>query len=134
MPDRETFLDLIQKAYEHRVRGDKAGVAQFLSPQMTLRIAGDHGSMPWAPDASQGAMPSIAALIDAFEFRNLKRKAEVVEGDRAAILWQVEVRHGGGDWVATELYDFWTIGQDGKLTSLVQFADTALIGRMTGAL
>jgi ketosteroid isomerase-like protein len=133
MPDRDTFLGAIDGAYACRVKGDKAGVAAYLAPGATIRIAGEGSLLANAATGGGPAMPTVEALMDAFEFHDLERVDAVVDGDKAAVLWKVTASYAGGEKVSTELYDLWTIGADGKLTSLLQFVDTALAAKLTGA-
>jgi len=132
MPDREAILRTIDEGYARRAAGDKAGVAAVLAPDATFRVAGDLSEMPWAPSYDRGAMPAIETLMDNFHFHAIERIGEIVEADKAAIHWRVTLSYNGGPQATTELYDFWTVRPDGKLGSLVQFADTALIARLSG--
>ncbi len=134
MPSRAEILKTIDGVYACRMRGDKPGVAAYFSPQATFRIAGDSGLMPkMASSGGHEAMPTIEGLIDDFQFQKMERLNAIVEGDQAAVHWKVILSHHGGAPITTEFCDFWTIGDDGKATSLLQFVDTALAASLTGA-
>jgi ketosteroid isomerase-like protein len=58
----------------------------------------------------------------------------VVEGLKAAVLWRATVTFAGRPEFETMLFDFWELNEDGKIVSLVQFADTAKIASEMTAL
>jgi ketosteroid isomerase-like protein len=130
MPDRDDILRIIDEAYETRARGDKAGLAKYWAPAATYRMAGAANLLPTVPVGPHEANAAVDALIDLFQFHDLERLHAVVEDDRAAIHWRVTVSTGGQEPVKTELYDLWTFDTAGKLKSLVQFTDTALLRTM----
>jgi ketosteroid isomerase-like protein len=133
MPDRKTFLCIIDAVLAARTSGDKAGVAKHFADHATIRIAGQDSLLSHMTTGGGPAVPTAEALMDAFRFHHFERLDAVVEGDKAAVLWKVEVSYAGGQPVTTEIYDLWTMGADGKLTSVVQFVDTALAAKLTGA-
>jgi ketosteroid isomerase-like protein len=53
-----------------------------------------------------------------------------VDGDRATVHWRANVTYKPtGKSAATEFCDLWTI-RNGKMTSLIQFIETVLVGHM----
>jgi len=132
MADRAAFLAAIDETYRLRAAGDKAAVQAHLAADAQFRLAGDATLMPGVATGPGHAPPAIAALIDTFVFHEHERLNAIVEGDQAAVHWRVTVSRPGGQKVSTELYDLWTIGKDGKLTSVLQFVDTALVVRLMG--
>jgi ketosteroid isomerase-like protein len=133
MPDRATFLDIIDGAYACRMKGDKAGVAAFVAPGATFRIPGDRSLMPNVEAGGGAAMPTIGHLIDDFTFHDVERLDAIVDGDKAAVLWKLTVSYRGGEPVTTEVCDIWTVDADGKMTSLLQFVDTSLVAKLTNS-
>lgn len=132
MPDRAAILNTIDQLYARRTANDKAGVNALLAPGATYRIGADPTLVPMMPVGPTDARAAIRALIDAVEFHHVERLEAVVDGDKAAVMWRVELSPAGGARVTTQLYDLWTMGEDGKLTSLVQFGDTALMAKLLG--
>ena len=132
MLDRTAFLNLIDQLYARRTANDKAGVNALLAPGATYRIGADPKLVPMMPVGPTDAREAIGGLIDSVEFHHIEHLAAVVEGDKAAIIWRVELSPTGGDKVTTQLYDLWTVGEDGKITSLIQFGDTALMATLLG--
>src|SRR5580658_959356 len=131
MADRRAMLRTIDLLYARRVKGDKAGIAELLAPGATFRIAGDSLPIPGVPPGEGPADRKIAELIDAFAFRKVERLDSLVDGDRVAVRSRAYISPtvGGGE-ITAELYDLWTFGPDGKVTSGLQFADAALIARL----
>lgn len=132
MMDRESMLRTIDATYEARQKGEKDGVAAFLAPGATYRLIGTPhllGGMSVGPDDARAA---IGALIDRFEFTSVRRAAELVDGNRAAVIMEVSVATGDGT-VATEVFDIWTFNEAGQVTEIVQSADTAQIAALLAA-
>ena len=130
MLDRVRILDIIDKAYAARTRGDKAELGTYWAPGAVYRLSGDPALVRSFPAGPADAIQTTEALVDLFQFEQLERLHAIVEGDAAAVLWRVLVSTRGGEPVTTEIYDLWKFDADGKVTSLLQFADTALIAKM----
>jgi ketosteroid isomerase-like protein len=131
MIDRDTIDRTIREAYAARQRGDHAGVVGFFAPNATYRMVGKShllGDMPMGPiDAAE----AIAGLIDQFHFPHLDLAAVLIDGHRAAVHVEMHaVATGNARESASELLDLWTFDDDGKVTDITEFADTALISHM----
>lgn len=127
MLDRDAILDIIDEAYAARVRGDKDALARCWAEDAHFKIAGDPAPFKSLTFETDEPMNAIGDLIDRFEFSELTRVGSVVEGRQAAIRWEVTVRTKGHEPIRTELMDLIGLGDDGRITSFVQFADTASI-------
>jgi len=126
--DRAEFLQTIDSLYAARKAGDKQALAAYWAPDAVFRIAGEAKLMSAAvPAGTEGAKETVEALIDKFQFHALERLNAVVEGNMAAIHWRVTFSTGGCAPLTTEICDLWTIRDDGKVVSLLQFTDTAML-------
>jgi ketosteroid isomerase-like protein len=129
MPDRAITEKLIKDAYAARTAKDLDTVMRFFTPNATFQFAGSPAASP-AATRVQGAADlraTFAALIAAFDILDLTLLASVIEGNKAATHWRVKIKHNPtGEVHETELFDLWTI-EDGRISSFVQFADTALV-------
>jgi ketosteroid isomerase-like protein len=76
-------------------------------------------------------MEAIEKLIDQFTFSDLTLLDSVVDGNKIAAHWQVTITPTNGKPETTQLFDLIEL-DDGKINSLTQFADTALIRHMAG--
>ncbi len=130
MLDRAQILQIIDKAYETRIRGDKAALAPFWSPGATYRLAGVADMLPSFPVGPSEAHSAVPAIIDLVRFHDLEQLQALVEGNSAAVHWRVTFSTQGKEPVTTEMYDLWSFDEDGKVTSLLQFTDTALLKSM----
>jgi ketosteroid isomerase-like protein len=130
MADRAAILAAIDEVYRLRIRGDKPAMQALFAPGARIQLAGAAELMPGVATGPADAAPTIAALIDTFVFHEHERLDAIVEGDKAAVRSRVKVSRPDGEIVTTELYDLWTIGEDGKPTSVLQFVDTALVARL----
>jgi hypothetical protein len=130
---KSKILKSIDKAYAMRVKGDKEGIAKFWAKGAKYELVGSAAHLPKVPaGGKKNAVKAVGSLIDIFKFKKIKRLDALVEGNRAAVRWEVQVVVGRRAPVVTELYDLWTFGADGKAKSLVQFADTATLSRLVG--
>ena len=132
MAGTHTIEKLIKDAYAARVAKNLDAVMTFFAPDATFQFAGSPAASPAAVRATGVAdlRTTFAALIAAFDILELTLLTSVIEGDKAAMHWRVKVRHNPtGEVHETELLDLWTIA-DGRATSFVQFADTALVANL----
>lgn len=132
MSGRDALLAIIDRAYEARTRGDKDALARCWAPGATYCMIGGTGLLDRVPCGPAEAAEATSALIDLAEFQALERIAAVVEGNQAAIRWRATVSVGGKPPVETEICDFWTLDGQGRLLSLTQYCDTALLGELLG--
>jgi ketosteroid isomerase-like protein len=130
MADRAAVLAAIDEVYRLRIAGDKSALEARFAPGAQIQLAGRAELMPGVAVGPADAGPTIAALIDTFVFHEHERLDAIVEGDKAAVRSRITVSRPGGETVTTELYDLWTIGEDGRPTSVLQFVDTALVAHM----
>lgn len=130
MRDREALLALIDHAYEARTRGDKEELARCWAPGATYRMVGEAGLLECVPCGPADATQATAVLIDLAEFQEMERLSALVEDNQAAIRWRVTVSVAGKPPVDTEICDFWTLDDEGRLLSLVQYCDTALLSQL----
>ena len=129
MLDKATILRTIDEAYATRARGKKEELAKLWAPGATFRLVAT--DMPSAvPTGSADPLESVNTLIDLFTFKKHERLDAIVEGNAAAVLWAVEIATPSGKSAKTELYDLWKFSPDGKVISMTQFADTALLERL----
>jgi ketosteroid isomerase-like protein len=131
MLDRAEILRTIDEAYAARMRGDKAALLPYWAPEATYRLAGAEELIPAPfPVGPADAHTAAVSLIDLFQFHKLERLHAVVEGPMASVHWRVTVSTAGKSAVTTEMYDLWTFTEGGKVCSLLQFVDTALLATM----
>jgi ketosteroid isomerase-like protein len=128
--NRDAILDTIDRFWKVRVAGDKAGLRSFMAPDATYEMVGakafaDPGLVGPAP-----AGPAADSLIDAFKFNRVERLTTIIDGNRAAVVIAIEVSFRGGAPVKSEACDLWEFDDAGKVKSLRQFVDTALVNRM----
>jgi ketosteroid isomerase-like protein len=127
--DRQELLDKIDKAYELRARGDATALAALFHEKATFAFAGHPKSLPGMPVGPTPVMSAVKTLIDAFTFHVVERTDALVEGDRAAVLSRVKLTGPKGNTAETQFYDLWTFEQ-GKVLSIFQYADTALLAAL----
>jgi hypothetical protein len=93
---RERMLATIDAPLDARTRGDKEAVAAFLAPGAGFRIAGDRSLYGPFPAGPAEARPTVAELIDRVRFHSCERIDAIVEDNRAACRWRIDISIGGG--------------------------------------
>jgi ketosteroid isomerase-like protein len=129
---RDEALNRIHEAYAARVRGDKQALSRHWAEGATFRIAGAPSLVRDVPLSGATPMEAIEKLIDQFTFSDLTLLDSVVDGNKIAAHWQVTITPTNGKPETTQLFDLIELDDDGKIKSLTQFADTALIRHMAG--
>ena len=127
MLDREEALRVIEEAYAARARGDKEALAKYWAEGARFRIAGDETLLQTIAFQSDSAMKTVGELMDRFVFTDLQRLEAIVEDNKVAVRWAVNVSFEDRPPVRTELMDLIHLDDDGRIQSFVQFADTAQI-------
>ena len=128
--NRDAILETIDRFWKVRIAGDKAGLHAFMAPDATYEMVGAKAFAAPALVGPARLAPAADGLIDAFKFHSVERLATMVEENRAGTVIRVEVSYRGGAPIETEAYDLWEFDATGKVKSLRQFVDTALVHRM----
>lgn len=125
---RDEVLAIIDNAYATRMRSDAAALAAFWAPDATFEIAGEASLIEAFPGATRSpGQPVVEELMKLVEMKSIERLQAIVEGNTAAILSHAEIAIAGREPFGTLLYDLWELDDDGKVRSMLQFADTAKI-------
>lgn len=130
MPDRDRILAAIDKAYSDRKAGDTAALESFWAPGATFRIAGEPSLLPPLRTGCAAAGEAVAELIHLIRFHDYRLLDAIVEGNRAALRWEIDCSIGSGPVYTTEIAEFWEFDEDLKAKSLLQFVDTAQLADM----
>jgi ketosteroid isomerase-like protein len=133
MENREELLNQIRRAYSARDKGElEALMAEFHS-EAVFTLSGDQQILAVAGSAlgHTRVKEGMAKFITTFEFVTREFLSELVDGDRAAVHSRMTVRMIGSinSQHKTDLLDLFRF-KDGKIIELIEFADTALIGKM----
>ena len=129
MVDRVGIEKLVRDAYAARAAKDLDAISRIFKQDAVFQLVGSQDTFP-APMRARGNAQLVAmikSLMDGFDFLDQKMLTSVIEGNKAAVHWLVKIKHNPtGKTFDTELFDLWTI-EDGRVASLLQFRDTALI-------
>jgi ketosteroid isomerase-like protein len=132
MASRKAIEKVVREIYAARKRGDYDAMAEMCTPRASFRIAGATEHSPAAGTTrGRAALRERFAALAQFAFANQKMLTIIADGDRAAVHWRAKVTYKPtGKSEVTEFCDLWTV-RNGKMTSLVQFIDTALARHLT---
>jgi ketosteroid isomerase-like protein len=132
MGNRETVLDQVRRAYAARDKGALEDLMDEFHPEAVFTLMGDSKALAVTGSAlgHSRVKDGMAEFIATFEFVERHFLSELVEGDRAAVHSRITVRFRPKNTEHnTEFLDLFKF-QDGKIIELIEFADTALIGKM----
>jgi ketosteroid isomerase-like protein len=125
--DRNSMRALVEKAYAARDGGNVMGVVTAFHDDGVFHLAGDSkafvlaGAIEGRPSLEQ----AMTQFTNNFTFSGRKILSFVAEGDRAAVHSRLTVTHKNGTF-ETDILDLFTF-KDGKVSELIEFADTAMI-------
>jgi len=131
-PDR--IRQIVEDAYAARQRGDTDALARHFAPGAIFRLTGDCSRLGNFPAGPSDAMEAVTALVDGVTFATLDPVRILVDGKQAAIHYAVRATLvPSGHEFETEIADFLTFDDDGRITELVEFADTGAIAHLAGS-
>jgi ketosteroid isomerase-like protein len=130
MPDRDRILAAIDSAYADRKAGNTDALAHFWAPGATFRIAGEPSLLTPLRTGTAATGEAVAELIQLIRFHEYRRLDAVVEGNRAALRWEIDCSIGDGPVYRTEIAEFWEFDEGLRAKSLLQFVDTAQLAKM----
>jgi ketosteroid isomerase-like protein len=125
--NRESMRALVEKAYAERDSGNVMGVVKAFHDDGVFHLAGDSkafvlaGAIEGHPSLEQ----AMTQFTRDFTFSGRKILSFVADGDRAAVHSRLTVKHKNGAF-DTDILDLFTF-KDGKVSELIEFADTAMI-------
>lgn len=134
MNERAEIERIIRQAYAARKRNDLEGCLKVFADKPVFRMAGARVASRVAT-VSTGQVElreTLEKLIQAFEWIDHTIVSIVIDGSRAAVHGRVKLESAAtGDVVETDVADFIEI-RDGRITSFIEFCDTALAARLMG--
>jgi ketosteroid isomerase-like protein len=130
MTSRNEIEETIRLAYAARVRGDIDAVLAYFTPDATFEFNGRGTGVRTLAEAARGAdlfRATLQSFIDTFKLDDWKEVSLLVDGDKASLHWRARVTHAGTKKAETfDVFDLMTL-RDGKISSLRQSTDTALV-------
>jgi ketosteroid isomerase-like protein len=129
MTDRASIEKIIQDAYAARAAKDLDALARIFKADGVFHLAGSPATFPGAVRSEGEAQlrSSLSSLIREFDFLEQTLLTSVIEDNKAAMHSRVKVKHNSsGKTFVTEVIDLWTL-DGGRVASLLQFCDTALV-------
>jgi ketosteroid isomerase-like protein len=122
----------VREVYAARVAGDVEAIVCHFAPDVDFALAGDPAASPLA-GRLKGAIKlhaQLELLVQGFKFNSYDIVTLVVEGSSAAVRAKANITSLiTGATVDMELGDFIEV-KDGRVTSFVQFCDTALAAKL----
>jgi ketosteroid isomerase-like protein len=132
MGNRQAMLELIRCAYAARSEGDLDALMKAFHPEAAFTLVGDKSALEVAGSihGHRSLREAMGGFIATFHFAERQILSELVEGEGAAVHSRLVVCYAPtGATRTTDVLDVFKF-QDGKISELVEFADTALIRDM----
>jgi len=134
MIDRDRIRQAVREAYDARQRGDTDAFATYLAPGATYRLTGDTSRLGSFPAGPVDAAKAIGALIGRFRFNTIEPVCVLIDGRHAVVHYRAGVTIiPDGPSFETEIADFLTFDDEGRISNLVEFADTGAIAHMAAS-
>ena len=126
---------IIESFHRHRQANDVEGCLAYFSPDATFRMAGsaDASGIAGSHKGAEAVRQLLSALIANWEWKSVRIDSVIIQNERAALHFELAaVFKPNLTPVNTEIVDILTV-RDGKITSFVEFVDTALAAKVAGA-
>ncbi|WP_447756879.1 nuclear transport factor 2 family protein [Sphingopyxis fribergensis] len=131
MPTREQMIATIEGAYTARVAGDVAKMNAIWAEGATYAMEGEAALMARYPTGPTEALAATRRLADLLDADELERIDTIVDGNRVAVQWRARFSKGDRSRVLN-LFSRWEFDDAGRVVSLHEYGDTAMIAEMIG--
>ena len=127
---RDDYERLITTFYENRLANDAEACLAHFSPTAAFRLVGTPLPPADAPPPSPDAVRrQVTDMVHTWEWKKFDLQSIVIDGDRAAIHYRLTTAFKPTrDVMTTDVVDLMTFA-GGKVTSFVEFVDTAMVER-----
>ena len=133
MANREAMRALIEQAYAARAKGDIDVIMSAFHAHSRFEFKGDKRTLDMAglTEGADNIRKLMAGLTAAFQFTDREILSVIIEGDDACVHSRLRIIYTPkNESFTTDIVDLFKF-KDGKITELVEFADTALIKQIT---
>ncbi|MEL7061318.1 MAG: nuclear transport factor 2 family protein [Acidobacteriota bacterium] len=122
-----------ENLYKVRLTNEPEACIELFHPEGILRIAGE-ANVENIPDAAEGRPAidvAVRTLVADWRWLELDLKSVVVEGQQAAVRYDVTVMHGPtGETLALEVMDHIRFDENFAILEFVEFLDTARVAAL----
>jgi ketosteroid isomerase-like protein len=126
--ERAEILKAVAAAYAARVSEDAAALAELWTDSTTFEIEGEKSLIDAFPATGPMGMSDATDIFLALvKMSDARQEVIAVDGNRAVVLNRATLSFGGGDPLTTTMCDVWEFDEAGKVRSLHEFLDTALL-------
>ena len=134
MTSKSSIEELLKSAYDARVRGDLEGTLAYFADDAVMEVNARGIGVPELASPLNGKAairPVLQQLMRDFRFTDWRTVALLVDGERALLHWKGTVTFVPNGKAATfDVFDLITL-RDGKIVSLHQSTDTAMMAALS---
>lgn len=132
---REDILSAVEAAYAARLNDDAAALAELWADDSTFAIEGEKSLIDAFPAAGPMRMhAAIDVILALVKMSEASQEVIAIEGNRAVVLNRATLSFGEGQPLKTTMCDVWEFDETGKVRSLTEFVDTAMLANEMAAL
>jgi len=125
---REDILAALGAAYAARVNDDGAALAELWTDATTFEIEGKKSLIDAFPAAGPMNMAAaIEAIMALVKMSDARQEVVAIDGNRAVVLNYATLAFGDSEPFTTTMCDVWEFDEAGKIRSLREFLDTAML-------
>lgn len=126
---RNEYERLIHTFYENRLANDSEACLAHFSPTASFHLIGTPAAAPSAPLHPDAVRRQVTDMVHTWEWKKFDLQSIVIDGDRAAIHYRLTAGFKPTrDVLTTDVVDLMTFA-NGKVTSFIEFVDTAMVER-----
>ena len=127
---REEILKAIKAAYAARLNDDAAALAELWADGSTFEIAGEKSLIEAFPATGPTGLPgAIDVILALVKMSDAHQEVVAIDGNRAVVINRATLSFGGGEPLKTTMCDVWEFDDAGKVRSLREFLDTAMLAQ-----
>lgn len=119
----------VKQLYKARLSNSVDNCMQCFSESASFSLAGEGAATMGEQENSTRA--TIETLIEGWDWQEISDQTILLDGDSAAVFYiLLAVFKPTGEQVRTSIADHLEFDDNGKVTSMVQYLDTAMVERM----
>lgn len=133
--ERETIIATIEACYAARMAGDAATIDRLCAADARFEVVGARNLIAAYPAAGPMDMrPAVDEIMNLVAMTAAEPVTMLVEGNRAAVRLRATIAFADRAPFETELCHLWEFDEAGKVRSVTEFLDTAMLASEMAAL
>jgi ketosteroid isomerase-like protein len=133
--ERDQVRTTIEQCYAARMSGDKETLGRLCAPDAQFEVVGARHLIDAYPAAGPMNMaPALDEIMSLVKMTGATPVTVLIDGNRAAVQLRATVAFADRQPFETELCHLWEFDEGGKVKSVLEFLDTAMLAGEMAAL